>query len=119
MRISDWSSDVCSSDLVQVGGREHAQHAWRGAGLGEVDAGDLGVGDRGPHVGDVGRAVELRGEQVCDVGATHREQRRVLDPHDAVAEDAQVVPSSASMAASVTPEGATRAYGRAESWERV
>src|SRR3546814_1703033 len=27
MRISDWSSDVCSSDLVRVGGAEGRDHA--------------------------------------------------------------------------------------------
>ena len=39
------------------------------ARLAHVDRGEAGVGDRGPHVGDVGRAVELRDPQVGDVGA--------------------------------------------------
>src|SRR3546814_8845303 len=28
MRISDWSSDVCSSDLVQLFGSEYAMRIW-------------------------------------------------------------------------------------------
>src|SRR3546814_4098044 len=42
MRISDWSSDVCSSDLQLFGGRQHL--AGRRAGL----------AGRGLHPGDVG-----------------------------------------------------------------
>src|SRR3546814_13080566 len=41
MRISDWSSDVCSSDLGQ--GRWHAHGGVRGRGAGSVEAPRLGL----------------------------------------------------------------------------
>src|SRR3546814_15102585 len=47
MRISDWSSDVCSSDLQQVGGELAAELV------------DLGVGERLAHVGEGGAVAEL------------------------------------------------------------
>src|SRR3546814_12767977 len=58
MRISDWSSDVCSSDLPEVGQ------------LGT--AGDLvvGVADRVLHPG-VGGEDEVGGEQGADVDQPH------------------------------------------------
>src|SRR3546814_10987853 len=73
MRISDWSSDVCSSDLAGVEDRGTA----RGAGLTAVaDAGQcrdaLGneVGRR-PHVDDFGRP------GIADrAGAAHRPEER-------------------------------------------
>src|SRR3546814_17269684 len=48
MRISDWSSDVCSSDLIEAEALEQPQ----GAG-GETVAADLVAGERGlVHDGD-------------------------------------------------------------------
>src|SRR3546814_17869518 len=49
MRISDWSSDVCSSDLVAGEGRRGV------AGVGEFE-------DAGDDVGEVGRRVGGRPE---------------------------------------------------------
>src|SRR3546814_8726606 len=71
MRISDWSSDVCSSDLLHVGvvhehtGVVHAEGGERGRDV-EFDAIDLAVADvgRGEHPA-VGR---LRGHGFLDGG---------------------------------------------------
>src|SRR3546814_4096725 len=52
MRISDWSSDVCSSDLVVVG---HREHDFQHARLGVVEfqhprqQGRADLADRGAH----------------------------------------------------------------------
>src|SRR3546814_6955459 len=85
MRISDWSSDVCSSDLlVPVGAERYADFG--GAGFGHIDAGGLGLGARiagpqrvaaGRNVGeakpavDVGRgaALQLLNLQLCPLTA--------------------------------------------------
>src|SRR3546814_12742155 len=46
MRISDWSSDVCSSDLRQLAGFRHASHQpVCGPQVTFVDAGDADRGD--------------------------------------------------------------------------
>src|SRR3546814_10560555 len=67
MRISDWSSDVCSSDLlVPVGAERYADFG--GAGFGHIDAGGLGLGARiagpqrvaaGRNVGEAKAAVDV------------------------------------------------------------
>src|SRR3546814_18142178 len=88
MRISDWSSDVCSSDLDQVGDGAHLRlaHALRGDGRG-TDAqtrGDVGrtgiVGHRVLVAADA-RAVEgqarlLSGELLVE--------RSKVDTHEVV-----------------------------------
>src|SRR3546814_5566436 len=57
MRISDWSSDVCSSDLV--GGRDAGRVDLRVAGVGEEGAAPVGPpGRRRVGVLGVGRQVE-------------------------------------------------------------
>src|SRR3546814_5925377 len=56
MRISDWSSDVCSSDLRRVDG-EHAERLAPGARSGDLHAGDVdpGVAELAPvHRDDPG-----------------------------------------------------------------
>src|SRR3546814_20759818 len=37
MRISDWSSDVCSSDLLYAGRAEERDHRWAHAGFVRTD----------------------------------------------------------------------------------
>src|SRR3546814_3945797 len=89
MRISDWSSDVCSSDLSRAGRQPEAEEIERrqrsyGAGEGEGqkgDGGDHGVGQHmadhdggiagpqrpgGAHVVEVARAQELRAHHADD-----------------------------------------------------
>src|SRR3546814_12466398 len=74
MRISDWSSDVCSSDLPQI----HRQHRQRGA-------------RGGGHAGqESGRFVRLLGH--VDIGVEAREPERTqhrgeMEHRDAVAID--------------------------------
>src|SRR3546814_5329057 len=59
MRISDWSSDVCSSDLRRVAGRQGArdaaQHVDRGIAVALRDGAvehDMAVDDAAHRVGD-------------------------------------------------------------------
>src|SRR3546814_16059262 len=65
MRISDWSSDVCSSDLIDRRGepelrlRRHALHAGYAAGAADSRAKRPGHADRAAH-----------GERTGDAGAT-------------------------------------------------
>src|SRR3546814_2867579 len=69
MRISDWSSDVCSSDLIVV-----AAHA--GIGLVRRAAGqDLRIGGRHMAMG----AADQRGAAVAEMAHRHlrSEERRV------------------------------------------
>src|SRR3546814_16799757 len=63
MRISDWSSDVCSSDLAVVA-IERAAHIARGIGLDDIErlAGFL---ERGALVGKLGAALATSGEDVA------------------------------------------------------
>ena len=65
---------------VEVGGgddRDDARHAQR---VGDVDAGDRGVGDRRADEGGVQRAVEQRIAQVGAVRPADGQEARVLDP---------------------------------------
>src|SRR3546814_3739473 len=62
MRISDWSSDVCSSDLVQIAMVELAQHPHRPDGA--EAASDIGPEVGRDIAGDVGaEAVDIRSEE--------------------------------------------------------
>src|SRR3546814_4228938 len=81
MRISDWSSDVCSSDLHHQRGADQIDAQRFGPGIGiEIEnpahvADDPGVGE-----GDVERAIGfLRGgDELGDIGLDPRsEERRV------------------------------------------
>src|SRR3546814_5058502 len=65
MRISDWSSDVCSSDLAGVGRRFRGQQIGRA----HVAAGEA---DPGEEEGEAGRGV---GDP--EVGGERSEERRV------------------------------------------
>src|SRR3546814_4240574 len=48
MRISDWSSDVCSSDLVALAMLHHRQVPERIAGAGEVEEAQQSAGRKDP-----------------------------------------------------------------------
>src|SRR3546814_18985948 len=90
MRISDWSSDVCSSDLVDMlvvvafaGDLDRlarralpALQALHGIGLHRERLGELGVGCGGPRVVVIPESASayLHGEEVrCDhLGSQHR-----------------------------------------------
>src|SRR3546814_14134813 len=65
MRISDWSSDVCSSDLRGEGLVDADQH------IGDVDDGD--AVDRGFHGGEPALQRDMGALQLGDVGA-HADQ---------------------------------------------
>src|SRR3546814_13995551 len=85
MRISDWSSDVCSSDLLvaagrhgQDGGEDRADAGGPAEGEGQTD--HIGAEDAGrPLDGvDAGLAVEQRDFQQAHVMQAERsEERRV------------------------------------------
>src|SRR3546814_6448399 len=69
MRISDWSSDVCSSDLVHRGGRGARDRVLQGPGrllvvVDPPDADDLDGALSGAGVGEAGLRVEVE----LDVG---------------------------------------------------
>src|SRR3546814_7064724 len=75
MRISDWSSDVCSSDLAEVLGDGRVVGA-RGGLVGEVGAVAVGVAGVGAQVGlgvlrggGVGHAVPFVGSSIAAHGA--------------------------------------------------
>src|SRR3546814_1486885 len=76
MRISDWSSDVCSSDLELVDGRQ--QQAIAGGPAVEVQhrgGSDLGIG----HAA-AGREEPVVAELVLATGTPRRAQDRQLAP---------------------------------------
>src|SRR3546814_16322758 len=76
MRISDWSSDVCSSDLPQIGGPDlprfvmHLRECGKGCGLQRLyDHADHHVESKrsNPILRNCGRAKEGADEQGCDL----------------------------------------------------
>src|SRR3546814_9826813 len=79
MRISDWSSDVCSSDLDEVVGGEHRKQDERRQDA-EGDPEDGGEADAHEHAGRVdhvpfGVAPQDEGEEQAEIGrATCRER---------------------------------------------
>src|SRR3546814_19232403 len=86
MRISDWSSDVCSSDLIEAEALEQPQ----GAG-GETVAADLVAGQRGlVHDGDAPPGARQRdrrsrtrrspthGGDLAGVRSRHQDRKSVL-----------------------------------------
>src|SRR3546814_1161426 len=69
MRISDWSSDVCSSDLAEHGERRPEfvggigrQATLRGIGLGEAVEGAVHGIDQGPYLARQAVGREAHGE---------------------------------------------------------
>src|SRR3546814_6832061 len=75
MRISDWSSDVCSSDLVEPATGGNLSRRRRGHAVAQIVRGFEIAARRRIKLGDVGRALgagELRAK--ADVG-----DRRILD----------------------------------------
>src|SRR3546814_20720047 len=60
MRISDWSSDVCSSDLVAMGDRQHD------AEQGEGKAEDLCDRDEGPEEHEIDEETEHGNARLLD-----------------------------------------------------
>src|SRR3546814_9412900 len=71
MRISDWSSDVCSSDLIVERRQKPAQKFIRGNGVGPVD--DLD--ERSVEINEQARAIEKRR------GWTRKDARIGTDRH--------------------------------------
>src|SRR3546814_6561886 len=61
MRISDWSSDVCSSDLGDQRPRDRADPG--GGGGGRCRLGDLGAAAAAPGDRRAGRGVPARSEE--------------------------------------------------------
>src|SRR3546814_7522347 len=68
MRISDWSSDVCSSDLPVLGGQEADAGGRRGAEIGAVDdhVDRYVTGRQWRHLDDVVRRFVAREDVVAD-----------------------------------------------------
>src|SRR3546814_4006686 len=69
LRISDWSSDVCSSDLDEIGIKQHARHR-------RLDATTLGqakIAALANHL--AAQRVTIHAQRV--VGAIRSEERRV------------------------------------------
>src|SRR3546814_16264825 len=73
MRISDWSSDVCSSDLPKICGRvsmhcvpQRPQISSAGVGPGAVEEGHVAVGGGEDAVGDGGGHVGPHRRHVAD-----------------------------------------------------
>src|SRR3546814_6349687 len=71
MRISDWSSDVCSSDLVHVAVRA-----------------DAGIAEQVPGAAQIGAALD---ERKAAVGAVHLQMHRHADARNARADDQHVL----------------------------
>src|SRR3546814_7202183 len=85
MRISDWSSDVCSSDLVAQAGLGEAERARADAGQEGVERGirrRFGVADRriGDGAGSGTHAVELSGcaDNACCRSEEHTSELQSL-----------------------------------------
>src|SRR3546814_4458355 len=76
MRISDWSSDVCSSDLAAVGGavldRVHEHQRLAAVLRAVLDRVQVHVGDAAARFGECGEFEIVRGEQ--RVAAVDRRQ---------------------------------------------
>src|SRR3546814_11447469 len=106
MRISDWSSDVCSSDLLQR--RDHLALVADQREILTVGAG-IGVGVRGIDV-DIGEVVEIAGVGCGRPGAAENLGIGDLQP--------QGRPAARAVAVEETPRG-TREIGRASCRERV
>src|SRR3546814_11576007 len=71
MRISDCSSDVCSSDLGERGGRQHACHGGGGQDRRDHRGGQHGVAEQHPRVEATARMLGDHPE------AERSEERRV------------------------------------------
>src|SRR3546814_9801285 len=86
MRISDWSSDVCSSDLGQ---RLESRHLGRAARFGGADVGFRGV-DLLVRRFDVGIAVQRDRDRVLGGGGQVRQLRRRLQIDRRLADEADI-----------------------------
>src|SRR3546814_4922325 len=76
MRISDWSSDVCSSDLVGDPGQRTQQRRFARA-IGANDRGELAGRERRAHPLDQRLAASMDGEAVEDQRVSHGPSVRV------------------------------------------
>src|SRR3546814_15489511 len=92
MRISDWSSDVCSSDLREAAGVAHEDG---GGGRVEPQEGEAGADDRGGEQRQLTRAGDVRDAEIArefrvaraiddeeegQAGEDHREGREPAEP---------------------------------------
>src|SRR3546814_19950013 len=93
MRISDWSSDVCSSDLISPSAVFGSAPAAEGGDAIEVPEHDSGDDDVGDRIGPVGDAVVLIAEEEAerrqeagpDEGAEGGEEQEAAQVHDGAA----------------------------------
>src|SRR3546814_3330455 len=89
MRISDWSSDVCSSDLIKAVGQRRARH------FALVVEKVAGVSAQSPVVVESHRRVEI--DRRISLGARH--QRVAFDTRKAAPRMADARPDAARVAA--------------------
>src|SRR3546814_14220703 len=92
MSISDWSSDVCSSDLRQIGDRNLDRGAGEALGrLAAFDRGRVGIVDRRHDLGRMNLAKQLPAdpqeqqttrEQQADDLQQRRREKREADEED-------------------------------------
>src|SRR3546814_9330133 len=80
VRISDWSSDVCSSDLARIGSGHDGQNAGCGLGVARVYRADTPGGNSradDPAIGRIGRSVVLLIGIRCEIGSESLRERVV------------------------------------------
>src|SRR3546814_14059213 len=108
MRISDWSSDVCSSDLVeQLAAAQRADIAsLAGTGIAghDVDDAVYGIGSPQRRAGAADHlyAVDIFGDDILHVPIDAGKQRRINAP--AVDQDEQLVGEVLRLGISAQPD---------------
>src|SRR3546814_18548158 len=114
MRISDWSSDVCSSDLRDIDGQLALVDIGHRAEVGDMKVGDGFEPYRLPDAADRGVPDAARFERLLAARLVAG-RGRVGDLHD------EFVGAGAQIAGDVEAERvrSTLKIGRASCWERV
>src|SRR3546814_12614554 len=122
MRISDWSSDVCSSDLV---GRMAVLRDWRGGGVGDAllhallrQARELGWNDIILNAQVSAQSFYARhgfvpvGERFIEAGIEHQAMRRRIDRPQAIERSDAAVAATAAIIRQARRGQIGRAPGR-------
>src|SRR3546814_16814986 len=112
MRISDWSSDVCSSDLFKPSINLNALVGLASAGLSELFSGDALLGFGGPAIslpffdGGALRSQLAKADADYDIAVDGDNQTLVASPHE-VTDAVPAARSPAAQVASVPPSRPT------------